>query len=69
MQEERLASTLVGMATRKEVQANTEAVLQALGVVRYKAREEEEGVLAEVMRILEPVQGLTWPSGRPENSQ
>lgn len=69
LQEERLASTLVGMATREQVQANVEAVLQALGVLPNKRRDEEAGVLAEVLRILEPVQGLTWPSGRPENSE
>ena len=69
VQEERIASTLVGMATRDLVTANVEAVLQALDVLPNKRREEEEGILDEVLRILEPVKGLSWPSGRPENNE
>jgi L-galactose dehydrogenase len=52
------SSTLVGMLTREEVEIN----LQAL---RYQLPAD---VLAEVDRVIQPVKDVTWPSGRPENS-
>lgn len=57
---ERVASTLVSMATRALVRANVQAAL---------ADEEKAGkALAEVEACLAPVMGVTWPSGRPENN-
>lgn len=44
------------------------AVLQGLGVELSPAAEAEAAALAEVQRILEPVQGVTWSSGLSENN-
>jgi hypothetical protein len=68
VQEQRIASTLVGMAAAATVRANVEAVLQALGVAPNPRAEQDAAALDEVLRILEPVRGLTWRSGRPENN-
>lgn len=51
------ASTLVGMPRAAEVEAN----LQALNV------EIDPNLLTQIEAIVAPVQGLIWPSGRPEN--
>jgi L-galactose dehydrogenase len=50
----RLPTTLVGMKTRAEVDRNLRAVGSAV----------DEALLEDVQRILAPVQGRTWPSGR-----
>lgn len=51
-----------------QVKENVEAVLQGLGLVPSPQAEAEAAGLEEVRRILAPVQGLTWPSGLPENN-
>jgi L-galactose dehydrogenase len=53
-----VASTLVGMLTTLEVEAN----LKALHF------EIEPSLLAEIDRLVAPVKNVTWPSGKPENS-
>jgi L-galactose dehydrogenase len=52
-----VASTIVGMPTIAEVEAN----------VRAAASPPDPGLLAEVQSILAPVSDMTWPSGLPEN--
>ena len=44
------------------------AVLQGLGLEASPLAEAEAAALADVKRILEPVQGMTWSSGLPENN-
>ena len=51
-----------------QVRENVEAVLQGLGLLPSSQEQQEAAALAEVHRILEPVQGLTWPSGLEENN-
>ncbi|KAL4423164.1 hypothetical protein ABPG77_007817 [Micractinium sp. CCAP 211/92] len=63
-----IASHLVGFCTRQQVRENVEAVLQGLGLAASPQAEAEAAALEEVQRILAPVQGLTWPSGLPENN-
>ena len=53
-----VASTIVGMPTVAEVEANVRAVGANL----------DPGLLAEVQSILAPVSDMTWPSGLPENN-
>jgi hypothetical protein len=62
-----IATTLVGMCTRDVVAANVAAVLDALDGDASASADQD--VLAEVQRILAPVQGLSWPSGLPGNQQ
>lgn len=64
-----IAITLVGMSTPEEVQSNVQAAKEALGLVQSETQSEEEKVLNEVQKILQPIKNMTWPSGRPENSQ
>jgi L-galactose dehydrogenase len=70
LQHPSIATTLVGMAAPAVVRANVASALAAVG--EGKAGSEEKGseseARAEVERILAPVQGVTWPSGRPENA-
>jgi L-galactose dehydrogenase len=54
--EPRIATTLVGMATRDEVRRNLAAAAHPL----------DTALLAEVRALLAPVADLGWPSGRPE---
>ncbi len=54
--------------TSLQVRDNVAAVLQGLGVEPSPAAEAEAAALADVQRILEPVQGVTWNSGLPENN-
>lgn len=68
MQEPRIASTLVGMASRALVHQNVEAVLQALECAPNPANAAEMQTLEEVQRVLEPVRNMTWASGLPENN-
>lgn len=51
-----------------QVRDNVEAVLQGLGLSPSPQADAEAAALAEVQRLLEPVQGLTWASGLPENN-
>jgi L-galactose dehydrogenase len=64
-----ISTTLVGMASSSVVQANVQAVLQALGVDPSSPADAaaEKAAFAEVERILAPVKNITWPSGRPDN--
>ena len=59
---------LVPFPTAPQVRDNVAAVLQGLGVEPSPDAEAEAAALAEVQRILEPVQGVTWSSGLPENN-
>lgn len=52
-----------------QVQSNVQAAKEALGLVQSETQSEEEKVLNEVQKILQPIKNMTWPSGRPENSQ
>jgi L-galactose dehydrogenase len=53
-----VSSTLVGMVSRAEVEANLEAL-------RF---ELEPALLDQINELVAPVSDVTWPSGRPENS-
>jgi L-galactose dehydrogenase len=53
-----VSSTLVGMLTRAEVEANLKALDFALNAA----------LLEEINTVVAPVADLSWPSGRPENS-
>ena len=68
LQEQRISTTLVGMASKEAVQKNVEAVLQSLGLAKNSAAAAEEAALAEAQQILRPVHNVTWASGLPENS-
>ena len=52
----------------QQVRDNVAAVLQGLGLEPSPAAEAEAAALAEVQQILAPMQGVTWPSGLPENN-
>lgn len=58
LQNENIATTLVGMASEEVVRTN----------VRWTDEPLDETLLAEVREILAPVHNVTWPSGRPENN-
>lgn len=58
-----VASHLIGISSAEQARANVEAALRAL----QPATEREERAMAAVKRVLDGVQGLTWPSGKPEN--
>jgi L-galactose dehydrogenase len=53
-----IASMLSGMARIAEVEQNLKALDFKL----------DENLRAEIDRIVAPVQGMIWPSGRPENN-
>jgi L-galactose dehydrogenase len=67
---ERVASTLVSMATRALVRANVAAALEGLGGGGGGAGSASSAAaaLAAVEACLAPVKDVTWPSGRPENN-
>ena len=52
-----IASTFVGIASADEVTRNA----------RYVDEAPDAQLLAEVLAILAPVRGRTWPSGLPAN--
>jgi L-galactose dehydrogenase len=52
-----VASTLVGMSTRKQVENNLRALQLSI----------DPALLAEILKILKPVHNCVWPSGRAEN--
>eukprot|EP00892_Ulva_mutabilis_P002944 jgi/Ulvmu1/12650/UM094_0006.1 len=64
-QEERVASTLVGMATRDMVRRNVATVNAALS---GPLSDDAQACLAAIDDILEPVRDVSWPSGKPENN-
>lgn len=68
VQDERIASTLVGMHTRELVRANIDTVKQALGTVDNPAADAEADTLQLVQQLLQPVAHISWPSGKPENN-
>jgi aryl-alcohol dehydrogenase-like predicted oxidoreductase len=53
LQEERIHTTLVGMSSVAEVDMNLRAIEEPL----------DQSLLAEVLKILEPVRDMEWPSG------
>ncbi|MBV9223091.1 MAG: aldo/keto reductase, partial [Acidobacteriaceae bacterium] len=53
-----LSSTLVGMSNRQQLEEN----LRALD------REPDGELLAQIEALVAPVAGITWASGRKENS-
>lgn len=55
---ESIDTTFVGLGSPEDVARNVRAV----------GNPPDETLLREVMEILAPVQGLTWPSGRAENN-
>jgi L-galactose dehydrogenase len=59
---EGVATTLVGMCTRKQVQANVACAVAAFSVP------EDAALRRDVDAVLAAVKDLTWASGRPENN-
>ncbi len=59
-----IATTLVGMCTRAQVQANVRCATAAFESMSG----DISALLDEVHAILAPVKNTTWPSGRPENN-
>lgn len=53
-----IATTLVGTASPANIEKN----------VRWAETPIDQGLLAEVLKILEPIHTQTWPSGRPEKN-
>lgn len=58
LRNEDIATTLVGTASPANIEKN----------VRWSEEPLDEQLLSEVLAILEPIQGETWISGRPENN-
>jgi L-galactose dehydrogenase len=54
LREKRLATTLVGMTRRAEVERNLKAMNTPV----------DEALLADVLKVLAPVKDRTWPSGK-----
>ena len=79
-----IATTLVGMTSPQEVEANVQTTLQALGRDSsqggpgageggggrdgFSERPDEAVILAELAEILSCVKDSSWLSGRPENN-
>lgn len=53
-----ISSTLVGMVTTLEVETNLKAMDFKL----------DPALLAEIDAVVDPVKGMSWPSGTPDNS-
>jgi hypothetical protein len=65
LQEERISTTLVGMATRDMVRRNVAAVSKALS----KPLDNNQLVtLDAIERVFTNVRDVSWASGRPENN-
>lgn len=62
VRDEGVASTLVGMCTSEQVRRNVQCTLAAF----QPPAAETAAVLHDLRLALEPVQNITWPSGRPE---
>lgn len=65
---EGISSVLLGMATPEQVESNIQWTLEALELVPRPDAAVEAEALAEVKDALADVQGLCWPSGKPENN-
>ncbi|KAK9811358.1 hypothetical protein WJX72_002436 [[Myrmecia] bisecta] len=63
-----LATQLVGMTAPEQVRENVQTVLEGLGLVPNPTAHKDAEVLQEVNKILSGTQGVTWPSGNPENN-
>eukprot|EP00887_Chlorella_sp_A99_P002276 scaffold10.g2276.t1 len=57
-----IATHLVGLCNPEQVRENVAAVLQGLGLAPRPQAAAEEAAAAEAARLLQPVQGLGWPS-------
>jgi L-galactose dehydrogenase len=57
LREPRISSTFVGMANEQDVRRN----------IAWSEVEPDGVALAAVQAALDPVRGMTWPSGLPEN--
>ncbi len=55
---DRIASTLVGTSAANQIEENVKWIDEPL----------DPNLLAEIREILRPIHNVTWPSGRPENS-
>lgn len=65
IQRTRASCTLVGMRSRDEVDSNIDAAIEALS---GKWQSELAHSLSGVETELDPVRGMTWPSGLAENN-
>lgn len=65
LQEERIATTLVGMATRDMVRQNVATVSKALSKPLSNC---ELAVLDAIERVFTDVREMSWQSGKPENN-
>ena len=65
VQDKRMASTLVGMATCDMVRQNVATVNTALGA---PLPDDMQACLEGIDSIFEPVKDLSWTSGKPENN-
>ena len=61
---EGIATTLVGMCTREQVQRNVQCTLAAL----QPPTAEAAAMMLNLHVALKGVKNMTWPSGLPENS-
>ena len=52
-----------------QVQANVQAAKEALGLLKSDTQSKEDAVLKKVAEMLKPIKNVTWPSGRPKNSE
>ena len=67
LKNEEIATTLVGMCTRQQVEENCNSALLALGSGSDESRTYQE-VTRQVAEILGAVHNVTWRSGLPENN-
>eukprot|EP01026_Neomeris_dumetosa_P043605 TRINITY_DN3661_c0_g1_i6.p1 TRINITY_DN3661_c0_g1~~TRINITY_DN3661_c0_g1_i6.p1 ORF type:complete len:335 (+),score=55.71 TRINITY_DN3661_c0_g1_i6:119-1123(+) len=65
---EDVSATLIGMCSVEEVRRNFEATVKAFQPTKDEAYEKEQEVLNKVREIFKSVDGITWPSGKPENN-
>ena len=68
LQNEDIATTLVGLCSVAQVNENCDATLQGLGLMESPNKEDEVEALEKIKEVLTPVMDVTWPSGRPENN-
>lgn len=68
VQDARIQSTLVGMATPETVRLNVNTVIDALADGQSKAAESDAQLLQNLSDIFADVKNVTWPSGNAENS-
>jgi hypothetical protein len=65
LQEERIPTTLVGMATRDMVRRNVAVVSRALS---KPLDSKQLSTLDVIERLFTNVKDVSWQSGRPENN-